>query len=72
MDKAKQRQPNGGPHLVFHAKKPTFGELPHPRWPEGYWCVAVVEARDIDKVYELGGVCMSAGELAQEVTASQR
>jgi len=53
VDKAKQRQPNGGPHLVFHAKKPTFGEFPHPRWPEGYRCVAVVQTTDLEKVFRL-------------------
>jgi peptidoglycan/xylan/chitin deacetylase (PgdA/CDA1 family) len=53
----------GGFSVLWHTDR--FDPASSQRWDQLY-------ERMIDKVYELGGVCMSAGELAQEVTASQR
>jgi len=53
VNKEQPRHGNGRPHRVFHAKEPTFGFGPHPRWPEGYRLVAEVDAKGLEEVFGL-------------------
>jgi peptidoglycan/xylan/chitin deacetylase (PgdA/CDA1 family) len=53
----------GGFSILWHTDR--FDPASSQRWDRLY-------ERVIDAVYELGGVCMSAGELAEEVVASPR